>query len=305
MKKIFTLVMLSILTVCNMNAAEETLWEGDFNVSWDLPENDPNREWGTSEDQDVTAHFVTGAKINVYLTVVADAEYHKCQFDNWEWVALPGVSPMEFSEDTKVTIDVTEEIAAAVAEKGFRLHGHGFHVVKVTKGGSDDQPAVVSEEDLWTGDFNVSWNLAEGDPNREWGTSEDQNVTAHFVVGAKIFVYLTVVADAEYHKCQFDNWEWVALPGVSPVEFNENTKVTIDVTEEIATAVAEKGFRLHGHGFHVVKVSKKVSGTATVIGNTINRQAMDNQSIYNLQGMHITQPTKGLYIKNGKKVLVK
>ena len=44
MKKIFTFMMLSIFAVMNVNAAEETLWEGDFNVSWDLPEGDPNRE---------------------------------------------------------------------------------------------------------------------------------------------------------------------------------------------------------------------------------------------------------------------
>ena len=133
MKKIFTLVMLSIFAVMNVNAAEETLWEGDYNVDWDLPEGDANREWGGQEGQDVTAHFVSGVTINVYLTVVAGAEYHKCQFDDWDWTALPGLAPAEFSEDTKVTISVTDELAAAVAAKGFRLHGHGFHVVKVSK----------------------------------------------------------------------------------------------------------------------------------------------------------------------------
>ncbi len=132
MKKIFTLLMLSIIAVMNVNAAEETLWEGDYNVDWDLPEADPNREWGGGEGQDVTAYFIKGEKINVYLTV-AGTDYHKCQFDNWEWNALPGVSPAEFNEDTKVTIEVTDDIAAAVAEKGFRLHGHGFHVTKVSK----------------------------------------------------------------------------------------------------------------------------------------------------------------------------
>lgn len=306
MKKIFTLVMLSILTVCNVNAKETTLWEGDFNVSWDLPDGDPNREWGGAEGQDVTSHFVTGAKICVYLTAVASAEYHKCQFDNWEWVALPGVDPVVFSEDTKVTIDVTEAIAAAVAEKGFRLHGHGFHVVKVTKEEADGENPVVSEEEpLWTGDFNVSWDLPDGDPNREWGGAEGQDVTAHFVTGAKIFVYLTPVAEAEYHKCQFDNWEWVALPGVDPVVFSEDTKVTIDVTEEIAAAVAEKGFRLHGHGFHVVKVSKEVKDSSTSIHNVKNNIIKSKGLYYNLKGQTVVRPTKGLYIMNGKKYLVK
>ena len=302
MKKIFTLVVLSILAVMNVNAEETVLWEGDWNVSWDLPDGDVNREWGGGEGQDVTSHFVTGAKINVYLTAVAGAEYHKCQFDNWEWNALPGLDPVEFSEDTKITVEVTEAIAAAVAEKGFRLHGHGFHVAKVTKGEVDDKPAA-NEEELWSGDFNVSWDLPDGDPNREWG-SGDQDITAHIVAGAKIFVYLTVVAGAEYHKCQFDNWEWNALPGLAPVEFSVDTKVTIDVTDEIAAAVAAKGFRLHGHGFHVVKVCKEVSSATTIEKVAVNNMKNDSR-YYNLNGQVVVNPTKGLYIVNGKKILVK
>jgi hypothetical protein len=164
----------------------------------------------------------------------------------------------------------------------------------------------AAEETLWEGDFNVSWDLPEGDPNREWGGGEGQDVTAHFVEGAKIFVYLTVVADAEYHKCQFDNWEWEALPGVAPVEFSEDTKVTIDVTEAMAAAVAEKGFRLHGHGFHVVKVSKEVDDTATFIGSALKRQGYtDGKNIYNLCGQRVATPAKGLYIINGKKIVMK
>ena len=34
MKKIFTLVMLSILTVMNVNAEETTLWEGEYAIDW-------------------------------------------------------------------------------------------------------------------------------------------------------------------------------------------------------------------------------------------------------------------------------
>ena len=132
--------------------------------------------------------------------------------------------------------------------------------------GSDDQPAV-EEEDLWTGDYNVDWDLPDGNPNREWGGGAGQDVTANFVTGAKIFVYLTV-AGTDYHKCQFDNWDWEALSGISPAEFSEDTKVTIEVTDDIAAAVAAKGFRLHGHGFHVTKVSKAkdVTGIKTVSG---------------------------------------
>ncbi len=163
----------------------------------------------------------------------------------------------------------------------------------------------AKETTLWEGDFNVSWDLPEGDPNREWGGGEGQDVTAHFVKDTKIYVYLTAVAGAEYHKCQFDNWEWNALPGIDFVEFSEDTKVTINVTEDIAAAVAAKGFRLHGHGFHVVKVSKEVKGTPTAIHNVKNKIKKSEGLYYNLKGQPVVRPTKGLYIMNGKKCLVK
>jgi hypothetical protein len=81
--------------------------------------------------------------------------------------------------------------------------------------------------------------------------------------------------------------------------------VTIDVTEEIAAAVAEKGFRLHGHGFHVVMVSKEVKESPDAIHNVENKIIKSKGLYYNLKGQTVVRPTKGLYIMNGKKCLVK
>jgi hypothetical protein len=38
---------------------------------------------------------------------------------------------------------------------------------------------------------------------------------------------------------------------------------------------------------------------------TINRETMTNYHYFNLAGQHVVQPTRGLYIMNGKKVVVK
>ena len=78
--------------------------------------------------------------------------------------------------------------------------------------------------------------------------------------------------------------------------------MTIEVTDDIAAAVAEKGFRLHGHGFHVTKVSKakEVTGVKTVAAVVKN-----DGKYYNLRGQVVANPTKGLYIINGKKVVLK
>ena len=264
MKKLFTLVMLGIMTVLNVQAAEEVLWTGDWWFSWEAANTDEaHKGWNANSSGVNFADYNEGDVFYFYLVKdsehLFDNEYYNYRFDDSNWNVLPGCAVTDASgNETKAKFVLTADIKKALASADFALHGHGLKLVKVTKG--------EEEETLWEGDYNVDWGLPDGDPNREWG-GEGQNVTANFVTGAKIFVYLTV-AGTDYHKCQFDNWDWEALPGISPALFSEDTKVTIEVTDDIAAAVAEKGFRLHGQGFHVTKVSKAkdVTGIKTVYG---------------------------------------
>ena len=46
-------------------------------------------------------------------------------------------------------------------------------------------------------------------------------------------------------------------------------------------------------------------GDATGIGATLKNKGIENKEVYNLKGQRVAQPTKGLYIKNGKKIVVK
>ena len=46
-------------------------------------------------------------------------------------------------------------------------------------------------------------------------------------------------------------------------------------------------------------------GDATGIGATLKNKEIENKEVYNLKGQRVAQPTKGLYIQNGKKVIVK
>ena len=56
------------------------------------------------------------------------------------------------------------------------------------------------------------------------------------------------------------------------------------------------------------KVSRTISlafDDATAIDNMQVVNEIANQAIYNLSGQRVAQPTKGLYIVNGKKVIIK
>ena len=46
-------------------------------------------------------------------------------------------------------------------------------------------------------------------------------------------------------------------------------------------------------------------GDATGIGATLKNKGIENKEVYNLKGQRVAQPTKGLYIVSGKKIVVK
>lgn len=112
-------------------AAEKVIWTGDYPVSWELPDGNPNKEW-REISQDVFATFEVGHTLTISLKYDATASYHQYQFDNWEWTQLPGQHNTELTADTDVPIEITQELKDAVAEKAFCIHGHGFSVTHVT-----------------------------------------------------------------------------------------------------------------------------------------------------------------------------
>ena len=111
-----------------MVSEEKLLWDGNFTVDWDGPED--HKEWrGVSQEE--FDKMEVGHTLFITLQLVG-SDYHKCQFDNWSWEALPGLQPLEFSEDMVVSIEITQALKDAVAQKAFCIHGHGFSVTKVT-----------------------------------------------------------------------------------------------------------------------------------------------------------------------------
>ena len=112
-------------------STEEVVWSGDHAVSWELPDGNPNKEWGFISQEDF-AKYQIGHTLTFSLKYDASATYHQYQFDNWEWASLPGQQKTDITGDTDVAIEITQDLKDAVAAKGLRIHGHGFSVVRVT-----------------------------------------------------------------------------------------------------------------------------------------------------------------------------
>lgn len=324
MKKIFTFMMLSIFAVMNVNAAEETLWEGDWYVTWNG--TDGHNEWGSynadaTKNQDFTWAFEVGAKINVYLVAndMKDASgevYHKAQFDDWGWTALPGLAAVEFSGNKTVTIDVTQDLATAVAAKGFRIHGHGFNVVKLTKGEIESGSETIVIDDLaaavlWTGEQEING----------WGAKSmvlnDENdaftvFTEKLTQACNLYFLVENATGGDFRIAgAWDSWDKTAYPSdqynhMQALDADNVVKVTL-TQEFVQQAFIEKGgIAFWGNGgFKIKAIGTTKSAILNPTGiNTVAAVKNDNL-YYNLNGQLVTNPTKGLYIFNGKKVILK
>ena len=128
--------------------------------------------------------------------------------------------------------------------------------------------------------------------NRFWGTNN----------GPQLRMYsgtMTLVAPAEKAivKVVVDNGKWNAANTFNGVaaETGEWTGNSTDVLLAIAGNTQMNKV--------VVTLADKDENTTTAISDV--RQSEASQAVYTLGGQRVAQPTRGLYIMGGKKVLVK
>lgn len=113
---------------------------------------------------------------------------------------------------------------------------------------------ITTEDILWEGHHYVSWDFADGDPNKAFSAlAVDSKL---WKVGKIVRVTLTPDPAAEYHQVQFNTMWWTALPGTLRGDFFEATVAEITWTQELSDLVnAQDGFIVCGHGFFVDKVT--------------------------------------------------
>lgn len=113
---------------------------------------------------------------------------------------------------------------------------------------------ITAEETLWEGHHYVSWDFADGDPNKTFSALAEASMA--WTPGKIIRVTLTPDSAAEYHQVQFNTMWWSELPGTMRGDFFEATIAEITWTQELSDLVnAQGGFIVCGHGFFVDKVT--------------------------------------------------
>lgn len=100
-------------------SSERVLWEGHHYVSWDLPDDNPNKTFNLI-GKDVFASIKAGAVLSIYYSVNSADEYHQLRTTTGWWNDLPGTAVIEFQEDGVKQIQLTQEVLDKIqTEDGF------------------------------------------------------------------------------------------------------------------------------------------------------------------------------------------
>ena len=113
-------------------SSERVLWEGHHYVSWDLPDDNPNKTFNLI-GKDVFASIKAGAVLSIYYSVNSADEYHQLRTTTGWWNDLPGTAVIECQEDGVKQVQLTQEVLDKIqTEDGFLCIGHGYYVDRIS-----------------------------------------------------------------------------------------------------------------------------------------------------------------------------
>ncbi|MDU1892508.1 MAG: hypothetical protein E6767_17625 [Dysgonomonas sp.] len=113
-------------------SSETVLWQGHHYVSWDLPDDNPNKKFNLI-GKDVFATIKAGAILKIHYSVASGDEYHQLRTTSGWWNDLPGTAVIEFTENGIKEVQLTQGVLDKIqTEDGFLCIGHGYYVDMVT-----------------------------------------------------------------------------------------------------------------------------------------------------------------------------
>jgi hypothetical protein len=202
-------------------------------------------------------------------------------------------------------------------KKGMLFQGHGVLLTKVVLKAGEADPDEGGDAE-----GKIFW---EGDEMLNWGDGLQLTIPAEEFAkfGKDVILGLSYTiamdGDSDYNMIQLFYGDWKSNPSfiIEGKEYEkEYTPSTVhglnngdDGTSELTFSeavyneISEKGIALQGHGIRLKKVTLGKSGGTGI--QSVVKATIDDGVIYNLAGQRVTNPTKGIYIKNGRKFIVK
>lgn len=286
MKKVFLLMCLMATTVI---ASATDVWEGEHAVDW-------------ANTLKIVADKFTDMKVGNKLVIeFKDATGEVIELHS-NGGMLPGTrfEHYIYSDQSKVEVFATPAMLASLKEYGLEVCGKDFTATKIWYGDGKDN---VDENTAWSGFFWMdSWSTLEITKNCfagvDWSkvkairfyseanrTDYDINILTHWNEGGKLGDQSTMTMTSEYAELNVENINMeAALADVNRLMIQCDKKA--------------------GEPFNFTAVVL-VMKDATAISTVKAEKAVAAGEYFNLAGQRVQQPAKGLYIVNGKKVIVK
>ena len=286
MKKVFLLMCLMATTVI---ASATDVWEGEHAVNWD---NTLQIEKGKFTDMKVGDKLVIEFK-NATDKVI---ELHS------NGGMLPGTRFEHhiYSDQSSVEVFATPAMLASLKEYGLEVCGAEFTATKIWYGDGKDN---VDENTVWTGYFWMdSWSTLEITKNCFAGVDWSKVKAIRFYSEANRTDYVINV---------LTKWDEGGKLGdqTTMTMTNEYAELNVeDIIMEEALADVDRLMiqcnKEAGEPFNFTAVVLVKDGATGIDATLVNSEKVNSQ-YFNLAGQRVAHPVKGLYIVNGKKVIVK
>lgn len=295
MKKILTLII-GLLAMVAAQAEEKTVWEGSEAISWNT-EVAPGTQFETPEG--IFSGLSAENTIRIYTTTTYEEPQYVVTYkkgDSWEWTDLETTVANGIISFTVAD----EQTAKEIADRGLILRGQAWTAIKITVDGESPKP-IEGEQTVWEGTEQISWNT-EVAPGTQLETPE--GIFAGLEKGNVIRLYTTTTYDEPQYVVTYkkgDSWEWTDLETTVA-----DGVISYTVADETtATEISERGLILRGQAYTLTKITVTKQNT-TIINDHRVSQAVADKKVYNLQGMEVKGVSlKGIYVRNGKKIVIK
>ena len=287
MKKVFLLMCLMATTTI---VSATDLWEGTHAVNWD---NTLTIEATKFADAQV------GQKIVIEFTN-ATGEVIELHSNGG---MLPGTRFMHklFADQSSMEVFVTTGMLARLKESGLEICGTGFTATKAWYG---DGKEGVDDNTVWTGFFWMDeWSTLEVAKTSFDGINWSDYKAIRFYSEANRTNYVINVLTKWGDDGKLGDQNTMTMTN----EYAELNIENIDMAAKLAEVdrLMVQCNKEGGDPFNftaIVLVKKETTGIENV-ANSKERTA--NSLFFNLAGQRVPNPRKGLYIVNGKKVIMK
>ena len=287
MKKVFLLMCLMATTVI---ASATDVWEGEHAVNWD---NTLQIEKGKFTDMKV------GDKLVIEFKDATDKviELHS------NGGMLPGTRFEHhiFSDQSSVEVFATPAMLASLKEYGLEVCGVNFTATKIWYGDGKDN---VDENTVWTGYFWMdSWSTLEITKNCFAGVDWSKVKAIRFYSEANRTDYVINVLTKWGDDGKLGDQSTMTMT----TEYAELSLENINMETALADVdrLMIQCNKEAGEPFNFTAVVLVKDGATGIAAVAKSQEQTANSQYFNLAGQRVAQPTQGLYIVNGKKVIVK